>query len=1015
MGKFIKFISVLAVGGVLLVVLLLFALQHLVQVGEFRRILIREVEDRTQFKVNAGKAEYHLGRVVGISIHDFALSDPKKPQPVLVSERVIIQIAIVPLLWRKVVLDGIYFHNPHIRFDRSSGQNPRVFDLVVALFGSNINKVGIHNGQVVFREPRKRGGMTTTYFHDMDLELRHIDPGDISPFGTGPGVSALGYSINTTVEKDGARAGLASEGEVVFPDDRFEFQHTWLDVRVAVEALPARLLPDFFANLLPLKGVRGVLSSSVRWEGILSENLQIVGELNFAKLKVAFPDSSLKALTLGDGRLELNLGVLPGEIRFERLSYNSNDMELSAQGLMRSPMEKDPYVELNLASSYIPLLTLWKYVPPHLKSSTAKAWVKGVKKGEVRLTGANIKGRLSEVRDMFGPGFENRLTAQAEVRDLTWIPTHKRFLPVENLSGRLALDGGVLSYSRFQGNYGQVVLADIEGSYTIATGENPLEVRVRGSTDLERLWKQLAAHFLPDRLIRTTGGIQNLSGSGKFIVYLRTDFKSPLFYRGQVLLEDAGLRVGNFNLSKVHGHVSFSPTEIRTGGVTVRIGGTPIRLGGVLKGYQSGRPNFDLEVDLPNVRLGGVTRMLLSVGSLDDPGTVRGKVNYRGTLGKNGERQLTGALELKRVRLPFRLFKKPIEDVSGKIKLDRFGVDFKEIKGQVGGYGLKFRGRYDYYEKPQLTFLATSAVMDLTGLLPRGPSPKPPSPAMERWYGGLEVKGKLKVDNGAYKAFNFTDLSSDLSLKNRQWTFSNVSAQSSGGTVRGTASLVDHPGKKLTFTVEPDIQRLPVDQLLGFFGVKTNEVTGRVDLSGTFNSTGETVPQRKKNLNGVFRMRMQEGMVRRFKILVRVLSLMDLSRWFTLRMPDVNNEGVQYRYVSGDFKIDKGIYSTRDFVLDSEDLRVSGAGTLDGSEGTINFVVAVRPFPKLDAAANYIPILGKGIAGIKNSLLVASFRIKGPVKKPNITPAPLSTLSEFFFGALSIPRDMIGLPKWERQ
>jgi len=160
---------------------------------------------------------------------------------------------------------------------------------------------------------------------------------------------------------------------------------------------------------------------------------------------------------------------------------------------------------------------------------------------------------------------------------------------------------------------------------------------------------------------------------------------------------------------------------------------------------------------------------------------------------------------------------------------------------------------------------------------------------------------------------------------------------------------------------------------------------------------------------------MQEGMVRRFKILVRILSLMDLSRWFTLRMPDLNNEGVQYRYISGDFKITQGVYSTRDLVLDSEDLRISGSGTIDGSDTNMNFVIAVRPFPKLDAAVNYIPILGKGIAGIKNSLLVASFRIKGPAKKPSITPAPLSTLSEFFFGALSIPRDMIGLPKWEKK
>ena len=185
---------------------------------------------------------------MGISIHDFVLSEPNKTRPLLVSERVVIQISVLPLLWRKVVLDGIFFYNPQIRFNRTSGRNPRLFDLLVALFSSNINKVGIENGQVVFREPRKGGGLTTTYFHDMDLQLRHIDADEVSPFGTQAGVSALGYSINTTVERGGQRAGLASEGEIVFPDRKFEFRHTWLDVRVAVESLPARLLSDFFCQ-----------------------------------------------------------------------------------------------------------------------------------------------------------------------------------------------------------------------------------------------------------------------------------------------------------------------------------------------------------------------------------------------------------------------------------------------------------------------------------------------------------------------------------------------------------------------------------------------------------------------------------------------------------------------------------------------------------------------------------------------------------------------------------------------
>jgi hypothetical protein len=63
---------------------------------------------------------------------------------------------------------------------------------------------------------------------------------------------------------------------------------------------------------------------------------------------------------------------------------------------------------------------------------------------------------------------------------------------------------------------------------------------------------------------------------------------------------------------------------------------------------------------------------------------------------------------------------------------------------------------------------------------------------------------------------------------------------------------------------------------------------------------------------------------------------------------------------------------------------------------------------------NYIPILGRGIAAIKNSFLVASFNITGRIDDPTITPAPLGTLAEWFWGVLGIPKNIIGLGEVEK-
>jgi hypothetical protein len=96
-------------------------------------------------------------------------------------------------------------------------------------------------------------------------------------------------------------------------------------------------------------------------------------------------------------------------------------------------------------------------------------------------------------------------------------------------------------------------------------------------------------------------------------------------------------------------------------------------------------------------------------------------------------------------------------------------------------------------------------------------------------------------------------------------------------------------------------------------------------------------------------------------------------------------------------------------------LRMTGAGKIDVPKDQLDFVVAVRPFAGIDTALKHIPLLGRGVAAIKNSFLVASFNIQGSIDNPTITPAPLGTLGEWFWGVLGIPKNIIGLGEGEKK
>jgi uncharacterized protein YhdP len=226
---------------------------------------------------------------------------------------------------------------------------------------------------------------------------------------------------------------------------------------------------------------------------------------------------------------------------------------------------------------------------------------------------------------------------------------------------------------------------------------------------------------------------------------------------------------------------------------------------------------------------------------------------------------------------------------------------------------------------------------------------------------------------------------------------------------------VAHKPDTLGIATAPKIQDVPMAAFLRWLEITQSEITGTVDITGKFDTSGSDATERKRNLNGTFSLRVSEGTIHRMRLLVQLLNVLDLSRWFTFQLPDLSKDGIRFRAITGDFSVNQGVYFTDNLVVDSDDLRMTGAGKIDVTKDEVDLLVAVRPFAGVDTAISYIPLLGRGIAAVKNSFLVASFNIKGPIDDPAITPAPLSTLSEWVLGVLRIPKSLIPFAMEEKE
>jgi len=995
------------------------AFYHLVRVGEFRRFLVSEIEQNTELKVALGDGDLEIGRILGIAFRDVAISEPNAPQPAITAERITARVALLPLLRRKLIFYEIRLEKPAARMERDKEGKLPLLDRLLNLpflktedaqFGLDLRAVRITDGEVDFRDDYQEGLPSTTYLRGVDLRLQRFRGQALREFfqklvrkkSKQPQGTALEFDLKTWVEKDHQVARVSAEGMMAFPEDKLEFQKAWWDAKTQVTALPTPMVQSFTGRRLALRSMSGSMDASLQLEGNPYERLHVQGRLAFKGLSVDAPEIFSAPLHPGEGRVDLDVNWAPQQWDFSRFELRSKELNFAMRGALRAAPNHEDRVQLSLTTPSLPITTVKKYLPtkwlawPELDGLAA-----AVQEGELRFTKAGVNATLSELKRLLKTGFDERVGFEAELHNIA-ANFNGGYLPLRGIQGRMILERGVLSFKSLKGDYGQSRFANIDGSYRFsAEGRGALQLQARGEVDLAELRDQAKQGVLPAQLTKVISAIRDMGGKGKLDVAVYKAPDSAPRVQGAIALDSARLQFEDLSFSDVKGEIVVSPTEIKAEKVLALISGSPVQIQLTLKDYGADNGSFDLAVDSSGIRAGIVTRLLLNSGSLQDPGIVRGSLRYQGLLAGKEGRKFAASLDLTDVQLQPRPLLQPLRQLNGRIKIDEAGIDFQNVRGLLVGSAAAFNGRWRYAQKPQLLFDFAAPNLDVTYLLSQI------DPEATDFYANLQAEGKIVIAKGHVRAFEFSDFNSAVEIDHRVWRFENPTMQSAGGSIQGVATIVDKP-ETLSFSVGPKIQGVPVQSLLKWFDMSNNEVTGKVALTGHLESTGKDHLERKRNLNGSFALKIEDGTIRRLRIVVQLLNLLDLSRWFTFKLPDLNKEGIRFRRISGDFKVAKGVYSTENLLVDSDDLRMTGSGKIDVPKDEIDFVVAVRPFAGIDTAMSYIPVIGRGIAAIKNSFLVASFNITGSIENPTITPAPLSTLSEWFLGVLGIPKNMIG-------
>jgi hypothetical protein len=178
-------------------------------------------------------------------------------------------------------------------------------------------------------------------------------------------------------------------------------------------------------------------------------------------------------------------------------------------------------------------------------------------------------------------------------------------------------------------------------------------------------------------------------------------------------------------------------------------------------------------------------------------------------------------------------------------------------------------------------------------------------------------------------------------------------------------------------------------------------------LQGDFYLEGEPGSNFLPTSLGGFSLQIKNGVLRKFPFLSKVFSLLNVSQILTFNLPDMAQEGMPFNRLKGNFSLSKGILSTDDLFVDSNAMNLSLVGNADLVEQKLDLVLGVKPLRTVDKIVTQIPIAGWLLTGEEKALITAHFEIKGKSEDPEVTPIPITSVSEKVLG---IFKRVLGLP-----
>ncbi len=358
-----------------------------------------------------------------------------------------------------------------------------------------------------------------------------------------------------------------------------------------------------------------------------------------------------------------------------------------------------------------------------------------------------------------------------------------------------------------------------------------------------------------------------------------------------------------------------------------------------------------------------------------------------------------------------------VRRLSGSILLHADSYELKNFSGQLNNSNFNLSGTYSGGVAPEADVTVTSTRLDVEDLfLLRGPSSQPvaaaplkkggPGTAFNQQVKDIDLKLKLMVENGKYGRLPFSRLNAVVSQDSGILYLQSIDAGLFGGRLHAKGRVAPEGELGNRYDLNFNLERVDAESFLQSLDI-TREVKGSLNLQGDVTARGNSLLDVKKTALGNVRLKLDKGSLRRFSLLSKVFSILNVSQLLKFQLPDMVIDGMPFNEIKGSFAISDGVVATEDLFINSDAINISVLGRADTVREDLDFTIGVQPLQTVDKVVNRIPVVGWILTGKDKGFMTVFFEAKGKWSDPKVTAIPAKSMG---MGVLNIFRRVFELP-----